>query len=87
MPESNKTNHITLHPTLDACVETQAKHVYNQTLSELLREPDDRHVQQKLETIRLFLETADFPKLRVESERQLVEGREEGKSRWEMNIG
>jgi hypothetical protein len=66
---------IALHPTLDACVETQARRLYNQTVSALLKTPDDLRLQEQLETLRLFLEQADFHKLRAESELLLIDGR------------
>ena len=87
-------NKITLIPILNACVETQAKQFYQRTLSELLKNPDDELLQQKLETTKLFLKTADFPGLRKESEKHLIEGKkvvftvwqENGKARWEMTV-
>jgi hypothetical protein len=87
-------NKLTLIPTLDACVETQAKQLYNRTLRELVRNPDDRLSQQRLETVKLFLQTADFPSLRKDSETHLVEGKkvvftvwqENGKARWEIKV-
>lgn len=83
---------LNLLPTLDACVETQAKRLHNQTASSLLKTPDDTALQEQLETLRLFLEQADFKKLRAESEPLLVEGkkvtftvwREGSKAQWEM---
>ena len=49
---------------------------------------------EKAETLRLFLETADFKKLRAESEKQLIEGKTvlftvylEGRaSKYEMHV-
>jgi hypothetical protein len=84
---------ITLHPSLDACIETQAKRLFNQTASTLLKTPDDIRLQEQLETLRLFLEQADFHKLRAESEPLLLEGRkvtftiwrEGGKAQWHMD--
>ena len=85
-------NKLKLTPTLDACVETQARRLHNQTVSALLKTPDDPTLQEQLETLRLFLEQANFHKLRAESEPLLIEGRkvtftvwrEGGKARWEM---
>jgi hypothetical protein len=79
---------------MDACVETQAKQLYNRTLRELVRNPDDRLSQQRLETVKLFLQTADSSGLRKDSETHLVEGKkvvftvwqENGKARWEMKV-
>lgn len=85
---------ITLHPALDACIETQAKRLHNQTVSSLLKTPDDLRLQKQLETLRLFLEQADFHKLRAESEPLLIEGRkitftvwqDGGKAQWKMDV-
>ncbi len=83
---------ITLNPTLEACVETQAKRLFDQTASQLLKSPENRTFQERLETLRLFLEQADFHKLRAESEPLLVEGkkavfkvwREGDDAKWQM---
>lgn len=85
---------ISLTPTRDACIETQARRAYNHTVSALLNTPEDPELQQTLETVRLFLEQADFNQLRAESEPHLVAGkrvtfavwRENGKSRWRMQV-
>jgi len=83
---------IHLYPSLEACVETQAKRLYKQITSTLMKTSDDASLQEQLETLHLFLEQADFKKLRAESEPLLVEGkkvtftlwREGSKSNWEM---
>ena len=75
-------------------METQAKRRYNQITSELLKKGEEGELAQKLEMLRLFLESADFNKLRSESEKHLVKGRrvkfilhlEEGKPEYEMRI-
>ena len=75
-------------------METQAKRQYNQTLSELLKKGNEAELAERLETLRLFLESADFNKLRSESERHLVEGKrvkfilhlEDGKPEYEMKV-
>ena len=56
-------------------METQAKRQYNQILSELLKRGGEGDVGEKLEILRLFLESADFSKLRSESEKNLIEGK------------
>ena len=86
--------YIELEPELDACVETKAKREYNQIMSELLKGGEEGELAQKLELLRLFLELADFSKLRGESEKHLVEGKkvkfivylEKGKPKYEMRI-
>ncbi len=85
---------IELTPELDACVETQAKRLYNQFLSQLLKEGENEELAVKLELLKGFLESADFNKLRSESEPHLVAGRkvrfilhpEKGKPEYEMKI-
>jgi len=75
-------------------VETKAKRQYEHILSALLKKGEQAELAKKLEMLRLFLETADFSKLRNESEKHLVEGRkvkfilhlEEGKPKYEMKI-
>ena len=85
---------IELEPELDACVETQAKRQYEQTQRELLKGGEEGELTEKLELLRLFLESADFSKLRGESESHLIEGKrvkfvlslENGKPKYEMRI-
>ena len=75
-------------------METQAKRRYNQLASELLDKGGKKKLVDEYETVRLFLETADFNKLRRESEKHLIEGRkvkfivhlEEGKPKYEMKV-
>lgn len=66
---------VTINPTLDVCVETQAKRLFNQTASQLLKSPENPSFQEQLETLRLFLKQADFHYLRAESEPLLLEGK------------
>jgi len=75
-------------------VETKAKRQYNQVMSELLKKGEKGKLAERLETLRLFLESADFNKLRSESEKHLIKGRkvkfiihlEEGKPKYEMKV-
>jgi len=86
--------YVEIEPELDACVETKAKRQYNQVVSELLDRGEGGELAQRLEILRLFLESADFNRLRSESEKHLVEGKrikftvylEEGKPEHEMEI-
>jgi len=83
-----------LEPELEACVETQVKREYNQTLSALLEKGEEEKLTEKLEILRLFLESADFSQLRSESEKHLIAGRKvkfilylvNGKPQYEMGI-
>ena len=67
---------VELVPDLEHCIETVAKREHAAVLQQLLI-PGQRNKElaDKLEILRCFLETADFKKLRAESEQQLIEGR------------
>ena len=75
-------------------METKAKREYNQILGDLLNKGEDVELGERLETLRLFLESTDFSKLRNEYEKYLIQGRvvkfivylEEGKPKYEMKI-
>ncbi len=75
-------------------METQAKRQYNQLLRQLLEKDADSELMEKAEILRLFLESADFNKLRAQSEKHLVEGRkvrfivhlDRGQPKYEMKI-
>ena len=90
----SKQAYVELLPSLEACVETQARRRYNQMASQLLKEGGEEELAEKLETLRLFLETADFDKLRRKSEGYLVQGKkvkfilhlEKGKPKHEMKF-
>lgn len=67
---------IELIPDLEHCIETTAKNRYAKILQELLgNKTIDSETEYQLETLRLFLETANFPRLRSESEKQLINGK------------
>ncbi len=86
---------IELVPDINHCIETVAKLKYAKIVGQLLASGE--HNPKLLEIVGLlknFLETADFKKLRAESERHLVEGRyvkfvvyaEGGVPKYEMRI-
>lgn len=85
---------IELEPELSACIETKARREYQKTLSQILKGNEDEKLKERLEALRLFLETADFKKLREEYEKYLVAGRqvkfmlrlENGRPRYEIEI-
>jgi len=67
---------LELAPTLSQCIETVAKKRHDEIVRQLLT--SGKHNRTLLETVALlknFLETADFKKLRAESEAFLIEGR------------
>ena len=57
-------------------MQTQAKREYNKTFSELLNKGENEELAGRIELLRLFLESADFKKLRNEYENHLQEGKE-----------
>jgi len=66
---------ITLAPTFDCCIETTARKKYAELSGILLgNKTDNPETEEKLELLRLFLETADLKKLRAESEKYLISG-------------
>ena len=84
---------IELVPTLDLCIEGTARQEYKKSADEYMRKGEkDRKLEDKIELLRMFLETMDFRKLRAESEKHLIEGKkvrfiltsEEGKPRYKM---
>jgi hypothetical protein len=85
---------IDLEPELSACIETKAKREYQKTLGKLLTETEDGNLEERLETLRLFLETVDFKRLREEYEKYLIAGRrvrftlrlEKGEPRYEVTV-
>jgi hypothetical protein len=65
---------IELVPDLNHCIETVAKKEYNEIVHRLLSEKAaSDELKNKAEILRLFLETADFKKLRAESEPYLLQ--------------
>ncbi len=67
---------IELKPDLSSCIETLSKKEYEWTLNLLLKKrPMDEKLGERLEVLRLFLESADFGHLRSQYEKYLTEGK------------
>jgi len=67
---------IELVPTLDLCIEGTARQEYLKSADEYMQSgKKDKKLEEKIELLRMFLETADFRKLRAESEKHLIEGK------------
>ena len=67
---------VELIPDLSHCIETVARREHTAVSKQLLASTQrNRELEEKLEVLRLFLETANFKKLRAESERRLIEGK------------
>ena len=86
---------VDLFPDHMHCIETVAKREHTAASKQLL-EPWQRNkkLEEKLEILRLFLETANFKKLRSKSEKLLAEGKrvkfvvflENGVSKHEIHV-
>jgi len=86
---------IELVPDLTHCIETVAKKEHTAAFKQILATGQrNEELEEKLEILRVFLETADFRKLRSESEKRLIEGKtvlfmvylEEGITKYEMKV-
>ena len=66
---------IEIEPELSACIETKAKREYHLALGELLKKGKDDKLEERLETLRLFLEGTDFKELREKYEGDLTQGK------------
>jgi len=86
---------LELIPTMSQCIETVARKRHDETVRQLLA--SGKQNKKLLETaglLKKFLETADFKKLRAESEGLLIEGRkvkfllqfDGGNLRYEMRL-
>ena len=70
------TVRIELTPTLDHCIETTAKQEFAKYSDEYLREGvEDKELEERIELLRMFLESMDFKVLRSKSEKHLTEGK------------
>jgi hypothetical protein len=67
--------HVEICPDLSECVETKARKEYNRLSSLLLAGSNKTGLAERLEVLRLFLDTMDFRALRSESEKFLIEGK------------
>jgi hypothetical protein len=86
---------IELKPSLSSCIETLSKKEYERTLNLLLKDGGmDGELAERLEVLRLFLESTDFGHLRTQYEGDLSEGRkvtfliypEEGKMSYKLIV-
>ncbi len=62
-------------PDLEHCIETTAKKEYSDLTRKLLAGKSNQIARYKTKILKEFLETADFKKLRVNSEKYLAEGK------------
>jgi len=86
---------VELFPSLSHCIETTAREEFWNSVNQYMESGQgDKKLEEKIELLRAFLESADFKKLRSQSERYLVEGKKvkfvicwkEGKPSYEMMV-
>jgi len=86
---------IELEPNLSSCIETLAKREYEKALSTILKAgTEDEELSERLEVLRLFLESTDFSALRSRYEKYLEEGKKvkfriysaRGKVRYKLTV-
>jgi hypothetical protein len=68
---------IELIPTASHCIETTAKREYWKSVNEYLKQAnEDKRLEKKIELLKAFLETADFSRLRQQSEKHIIDGKQ-----------
>ncbi len=68
---------VELKPSLSCCIETLSKQEYERTLNLILKKGTiDEALGERLEVLRLFLESTDFGHLRSQYEGFLTDGKE-----------
>ena len=68
---------IELFPDLSRCIEGTARQEFWNSVTQYVEGGgNDRKLENKIELLGSFLESADFKKLRSESEKYLVEGKQ-----------
>ena len=86
---------IELFPSLSHCIETTAREEFWNTVNQYMEGgQEDKKLEERIELLKAFLESMDFKKLRNQSERYLVEGKqvkfiiswEEDKPSYEMVV-
>ena len=71
------TIRIALTPTISHCIETVAKREYWKNVNNYRKKrKEDKRLEEKIELLRSFLETADFANLRRQSEEHILHGKQ-----------
>ena len=88
-------NGIELFPSLSHCIETTARDEFWNSVNQYMKGGQkDKKLEERIELLKSFLESMDFKKLRSQSERHLIEGKQvkfviswkEGKPSYEMMV-
>jgi hypothetical protein len=87
---------VELVPTIKSCIQTTAQKEYWKRVEEYLKGGnEDKRLEERIELLRGFLETASFAELRSQSEKHLIDGKRvtfslstrKGKPTHEMFVG
>lgn len=96
MGTGEEASEIVLVPDADHCIETVARDEFRRCVAVCLRSaPLEAELAHRLETLRAFLEQADFRRLRRDSEALIASGiptrfvirQEGGQAAWRMESG
>ncbi|MEA3298371.1 MAG: hypothetical protein U9Q31_02555 [Chloroflexota bacterium] len=69
-------NIVELSPSLSRCIEATARDEFGNVSRTMIQGASDSDVlEARFELLKAFLETADFKKLRCESEKYLIQGK------------
>jgi hypothetical protein len=69
-------DYVELFPTLSRCIETAARDEFRDAVAKYMKGARrDEELEQRIQFVRAFLQSADFGKLRSESEIHLMQGR------------
>jgi hypothetical protein len=67
---------IELFPSIGHCIETTAREEFWNSANQYMKSGQkDKKLEERIELLKAFLESADFGKLRSQSERYLVKGK------------
>jgi len=68
---------IELFPSLSHCIETTAREEFWNSVNQRMKSgQEDKEIEEKIELLKAFLESTDFKKLRSQSERCFVLGKQ-----------
>ncbi len=68
---------IELFPSLSHCIETIAREEFWNSVNQYMESgQEDKRLEERIELLKAFLESADFKKLRSQSEKHLLEGKQ-----------
>jgi hypothetical protein len=67
---------IEISPSLSHCIETAAREEFWNSVNQYMESgQDDKELEGQIELLKAFLESADFRKLRSQSEKHLLKGK------------